>query len=346
MPKARTVRRKRAPKATRKPRRRRRKKPKKVKKKIRPKKEKVQKKIREVGLPKEVLKLLPLTPPRGFKLMFGPAGRPVVYKGDVEDAPAFIREELCLDAFEVQQVRQITLNEERSRVLGDNAAKHNIVLSVHAPYAVNLLSESKDKIEASINRLIMTARIANWCGAGIVVFHPGYYGKVSPDSAVGLVLENLAPVVDAIRSEKMNVYLGPETMGKKSQFGALDELIEVAKEYPEVRIVFDVAHIHAREGGSLMTYESYDRLFGRVESELGSRYIRRLHIHFTEVEYGEKGEIRHLVLGSGTGPALDPLLEWLIENDVEAVIISESPILEADAIKMKHRAIELFRRKH
>ncbi len=308
-------------------------------------KAKIQKKVKKVGVPKEVQKLLPLEAPPGFKLAFGTAGRPLAYKGSVEEAPIFIRGELYLDAYEVQQVRRISLDEERAKILGRIAIENNVVLSVHAPYAVNLLSPEEEKIRASIDRLLQTARIAEWCGAGTIVFHPGYYGNLEPSKAIELVISNLQPLIDRVREEKLRVGIGLETMGKKSQFGTVDELIEVVKVYPETRIIFDVAHIHAREGGILRTYEDYDKIFARVESELGSKHIRHLHIHFTEVEYGERGEIKHLVLGSGSGPALDPLLEWLIDNDVKATIISESPILEVDAIRMKHRAITIFREK-
>ncbi len=315
-----------------------------TKKKVTPRVKKKRKVEKKPKIPKDVERLLPLVVPEGFQLKFGPAGRPTVYSGSVEEAPVFIRDELSLDAYEVQQSRKITLDKTRSEILGANAQSKNIVLSVHAPYAVNLLSQDKEKIKASVDRLIQCSRIAHWCGARIVVFHPGYYGGLEPCKAVETIIENLMPVVDAIKSENLKVYLGPETMGKLSQFGTVDELVEVAKAFPQVKIVFDVAHIHAREHGSLMDYSSYDKLFSRVESELGSKCLRELHIHYTEVEYGDKGEIRHLVLGAGAGPALDPLLEWLINNDVKAVIISESPILEIDAIRMKHRAIEIYKR--
>ncbi|MEX0567825.1 MAG: TIM barrel protein [Candidatus Njordarchaeota archaeon] len=326
-----------------------RKKPKKTKKKKKATKKKTkketQKKTKQLGLPNEILSLLPLRSPPELKLRFAPAGRPIVYKGSVEDAPAFIRNELSLDAYEVQQVRKITLNEERSRILGSNANKSDIVLSIHAPYAVNLLSPEDEKIRASIDRLLATAQIAKWAGAKIIVFHPGYYGSIDPNATVDIVIENLGILMDVLRERKIDVLIGLETMGKLSQFGSLNELIEVVKVFPNARIVFDVAHIHAREKGILMDYNSYDKIFNIVESELGSKHIKNMHIHFTEVEYGDKGEIRHLVIGSGPGPALDPLLEWLIGNNVNATIVCESPILEADAIRIKHRAIEILRKK-
>lgn len=331
------------------------KKPKKKKAKKRKKKTKktVKKKTKKVtrrkpmrlGLPKEVLSLLPLMSPPELKIRIGPAGRPIVYKGTIEDAPIFIKDDLCLDAYEVQQVRKITLDEDRSQILGNNAKKSGVELSIHAPYAVNLLSSEEEKVKASINRLLAAAQIAQWANARIIVFHPGYYGKIGPEKSIDIITENLGTLVDILKEKKINVLIGLETMGKSAQFGSLSELIEVVKVYPNARIVFDVAHIHARERGILMDYQSYDKIFSLVESELGPKHIKNMHIHYTEVEFGEKGEIRHLVIGSGNGPALDPLLEWLIENDVTATIVCESPLLEADAIRMKSRAIEILRKK-
>ncbi len=43
--------------------------------------------------------------------------------------------------------------------------KNGLILTAHGPYFINLASPEEDKVEASIKRILDTARAAYACGA-------------------------------------------------------------------------------------------------------------------------------------------------------------------------------------
>ncbi len=275
-----------------------------------------------------------MTPAKKLKVRFGPAGKPLGFKGDIVKVPAFLRE-IGLNALEVQQVRQINIKKDKALEINKEAKENDVLLSLHAPYAINFSSEKEETIEASKKRLLMALEVAHWLDAYIVVFHPGYYGLRKPREALEIAINAIKEVADLARKKKLKPLIGPETMGKKSQLGSLDEVIEMVKEIPNSKPVLDFPHIHAREGGILNTRKDYEKILEMLEEEIGKKAFNPLHIHFTKIEYSEKGERKHHPLGEGYGPKFIPLADIMVEEELEATIISESPILEQDALKMK-----------
>lgn len=270
---------------------------------------------------------------------FGPAGRPPWFKCDMTEVPLLLRDE-GLDAFEFQAVRMgmphQRFSKEKAETLGRNARECDVLLSLHGPYFINL-SGAPETVEKSIERLVSSAILASWMGARVVVFHPGYYGKLGREEALRSCIQALSRAVERVKSLGIKgVEYGPETTGKLSQVGSLDEILRMCEEVDMVRPVVDWAHIHAREGGSIRGLEDYLRIIEAIESRLGSEAAENLHTHFTHVEYGSKGEIRHHTLDEeGYGPPFRPLAEAIAELGLRPTIISESPILDRDAVKMK-----------
>lgn len=272
-----------------------------------------------------------------MKYYFGPAGKPISFTGKaIEEVPKFLRE-IGLNALEYEAVRSVRISEERARVLGERAIKFNVKLSLHAPYALNLASANEETLNNSIARLVTATRASMWMKAPITVFHVGYYGEYSRREALKRAIESLKRVESLMREEEIvGVWLGPETMGKLRQIGSLEEVLEICKSLEKAKPVIDFPHLYARSRGERYRhYQDFVEDIVLLERELGTEAIKPLHLHFTEVEYGSGGEIRHHPLGSGYGPSFEDLARALIELGVEAVIISESPILEKDAIKMK-----------
>ncbi|MCD6510334.1 MAG: TIM barrel protein [Thermoprotei archaeon] len=284
-----------------------------------------------------------------MKVRFGPAGRPLGYRGSIEGVPKYLRVTEGLDAFEYQAVRGVRIKEVIARALGEEASKYDVLLSLHAPYAINLSSRNKAVIEASKDRLLKSLLAASWMNARVVVFHPGYYSGFSPKEALTSCIDALRDVIT--KAQDMGIkgpLLGPETTGKLSQVGSLDEIISMCREVEGCIPVIDWAHIHAREKGSIRDKESYMRIIDIIERELGD-LVKNLHCHFTKVEFGDKGERRHRTLSeSGYGPPFEPLAEVIVEHGFNFTIISESPLLDKDAIRMKDiliRTYSKFKRK-
>jgi deoxyribonuclease-4 len=273
---------------------------------------------------------------------FGPAGIPRSFRklrAAVLDVPKLLRQE-GLDAFEYQAVRwggKPQIKREVAEKLGAEAKKNNVWLSVHASYFINFCGE-EGVIEASKERLIACVTAAHWMNAHIVVFHPGFYGKNSPKEAFTKCLDALKDVVKHIKTLGIrNVKIGPETMGRKSQFGSLEEILKLCDQLEQIQPVIDWAHLHARSGGLFKTVNDFREVVEEIENMLGSDAVKNMHCHFTKVEFTDKGEKCHHTLDNAEyGPEFSMLAKIIAEFKLRPVIISESPVLDVDAIKMRN----------
>ncbi|MGC9115620.1 MAG: deoxyribonuclease IV [Fervidicoccaceae archaeon] len=270
-------------------------------------------------------------------IRFGPAGKPIDLAGDLLEAPSFLKS-IGLDAMEYEAVRGVNISKERAEKLGSLAKENGIVLSMHAPYYINLSAVEREKVESSIKRLLDALQASSWMGSYVVVFHPGYYLDWGVKEAVSRVIQALKDVRE--RSEALSaggVWLGPETTGKAKQVGSVDDVIEICREVSRCRPVVDWAHLHARSLGKFPKDPGdVVKVVERLESELGKEAIDPLHTHFSKIEYTRGGEKEHHTLDEKDyGPEFKDVCEAYKEVGVNAVIISESPVLERDALKMK-----------
>lgn len=272
---------------------------------------------------------------------FGPAGVPPAFramKAALTDVPRLLREE-GLDAFEYQAVRwgaKPKIKKENAEKLGSKAKQNDVWLSLHGSYFINFCGK-KETIEASKNRLITCATAAEWMNARVVVFHPGFYGKRPSKEAFEDCLEALKEVVETMKTLGIkSVKLGPETMGKLSQFGSLDEILGLCEYVEQTQPVIDWAHLHARCRGCFKTVEDFRKVVEEVEKRLGTDAVKNMHCHFTKVEFTDKGEKRHHTMDEAEyGPDFTTLAKVIAEFKLKPVIISESPVLDVDAIKMR-----------
>ena len=272
---------------------------------------------------------------------FGPAGVPPWFKAmkaALTDVPRLLREE-GLDAFEYQAVRwgaKPQIKREDAEKLGLKAKENDVWISLHGSYFINFCGE-KDVIEASKQRLIACATAAEWMKAYVVVFHSGFYGKRPQKEAFTNCLEALKEVVQVIRALGIkNVKIGPETMGKPSQLGSLDEVLSLCEEVERTQLVVDWAHLHARDRGRFKTVDDFRKVIVEIENRLGTEAVKDMHCHFTKIEFTDKGEKRHHTMDEADyGPDFTMLAKVIAEFKLKPVIISESPILDADAIKMR-----------
>lgn len=272
---------------------------------------------------------------------FGPAGVPMAFramKAVLADVPRLLREE-GLDAFEYQAVRwgaKPQIRREKAEELGLKAEEHDVWLSLHGSYFINFCGKT-EIIEASKNRLIACTTAAEWMKAHVVVFHPGFYGKRQPKEAFKDCLETVKEVVETMKTLGIrNVKLGPETMGKISQFGSLDEILSLCEQVEQTQPVIDWAHLHARCRGCFKTVKDFRKVVEEIERRLGTDAVKNMHCHFTKVEFTDKGERRHHTMDKAEyGPDFTMLAKVIAEFRLKPVIISESPVIDVDAIKMR-----------
>jgi deoxyribonuclease IV len=272
---------------------------------------------------------------------FGPAGVPPYFRmigAELADVPKLLREE-GLDAFEYQASRwgqKPQMQQEIAQSLGVEARKHDVLLSMHGSYFINLLG-SEEIVEASKRRLLAAATAAQWMGAYVVVFHLGFYGQMLKSEAMKKAVPALKDVVARMNNLGIHdVKLGPETMGKHTQFGNLQEILTICHEVSQTQLVLDWSHIHARGMGSLRKPDSFRAIVEEVEKQLGPEALKNMHCHFSKIEFTIKGERRHHSLDEiGFGPDFGMLAQILAEIRLSPVIVCESPLLDIDALKMQ-----------
>lgn len=270
-------------------------------------------------------------------MLFGTAGVPNSSPGrSTIDGIRAIRE-LNLDCMEVQFVRGVRMKDALAKQVGMVANSLNVVLSVHAPYYINLNADSEVKVRQSIQRLYESARIGSIMGARNIVFHPGYYMKRTRDTAFRRIRDALAELVDEVRD--FGVVLRPETSGKREQFGELDEIIRLCAELDSALPCIDVSHIHARTM-AYNTYDEFTKMLEMIESALGNEALKDMHIHISGIEYDLKGEKRHLNLEESDFRFAD-FLKALVNFSVNGLIVCESPNLEEDAVMLRKKFEEI-----
>jgi deoxyribonuclease-4 len=264
---------------------------------------------------------------------FGPAGNPLGYKGETPQVCSYIRGR-GLESYEYQATYGVRISKQSALELKENAKENDVRVSMHAPYYINLCSQKEDVVERSIQRLIQSAKAAEWTGAYRIVFHPGFYTKYTPMEAMKRVHGTLNDLEERLDSLDVTDYMfAPETTGKKSQLGNLEEIIEICRSHEHFAPTVDFAHLHARWGGTIKDKNDYGKIFEKLENELD---LKSLHSHFTHIEFTDKGERRHHTLCEDNyGPPLEPLLAEIIEGGWNVTLICESPLLDEDALLMQ-----------
>jgi deoxyribonuclease-4 len=268
------------------------------------------------------------------RLLFGTAGVPLSTPGLSTLGAIGHVKKLGLDCLEVEFVKGVKMGSDTAREIKEKASALGIRLSVHAPYYINLNSPEQGKRLSSQERLIASARTAELLGAKNVVFHGGYYGQDTPEKTYAMIKKTLEEVLSTLRAGKSAAALRLETLGKKSQFGSLDEVLFMCREVEGLLPCLDFSHIHAREGGA-NSYRHFHRILRKVEKKLGKDALSNLHIHISGVHYGLKGEVKHLDLRDSDFH-YDDWLQALKDFGVAGMVICESPNLETDAIMLKN----------
>ncbi len=240
---------------------------------------------------------------------------------------------LGLDALELAWVQGVRLGEAACAAIRAAAQQCGVALSVHAPYYINLNAD-EEKWPRLRKYLMDAAHYGNLAGATDIVFHPGTYFGRPASEVLGRVLPRLQACVDELRAAGNPVILRPETSGKAAMLGSLEDVLELAK-IPGVVPCLDFAHLHARLGdGSMNTYEEWMDALDRYRAALGSQALKSLHIHLSGIDYGPKGEKNHLVLEEADLNFRD-LMRALHDSGARGRMLSESPILEEDALKLR-----------
>ena len=264
-------------------------------------------------------------------IRIGQAGIPLSCKGRTnKDGLVYTKKILDLNAMEVQFVRGLYIMEdEEALFMKDYAKENDVELQVHAPYYINLAGSSEE-LSLSLEKILYSARAADKMGAKTVVIHPGYYGEQSEKKTMKRIIKNSKKLTGMFKKEKLKIKLGIETMGKQKVFGSLDEIVEICKDVKGLIPVVGIGHIHARSNGGLKKREDFEEVFKKLKPLRLKHFL----IHVTGVLYENGNEYYHIPIKKGDMP-LAPIIDYILDNNLNVTFISESPLLEHDAVYIR-----------
>ena len=261
------------------------------------------------------------------ELLFGTAGAPHSARTTVSGIERIA--ELGLGCMEIEFVYGVKMGESTARQVAAVAAKEGVKLSAHAPYYMNFNAHQPEKIRASQDRLLQTARIAALCGAQSVVLHTAFYLGDPLEKAYSTVKKYLAETLNRLKGENNRIWIRPEVTGKGSQFGTIEEILDLCIELEGLAPCIDFSHWHARHG-AFNSYPEFVSVLLQIEERLGRAALDNMHIHLSGIKYGAKGEIKHLNLEESDLQYTE-LLRALRDYEVKGLLICESPNREGDA---------------
>lgn len=256
-----------------------------------------------------------------MQILLGPSGSPAA--STLEGLPEVRR--LGLDAMELSFTHGVHMGLDTAKRIGEANKKSKLILSIHAPYYINFCSADAQKRRESTKRILDTCERAHHIGAKEVVFHPAYYGKMAKEEVFDVVARAINEIMKTAKNNGWNVELAPETTGRLAQFGTLGEILALSSR-TGCNFCVDVAHIYARNLGKI----DYKELFNALEAA-GARH---LHFHFEGIEVNRGGEGRHLPI-TGNKPDFTEFARELLRRNIDATIISESPLTWQDSLAMK-----------
>lgn len=274
-------------------------------------------------------------------ILFGPSGNSESFYAEgyshTEQSAKFVKER-GLDCFEYSFGRGVRMTEAKAISIGEAFREQGVEISVHAPYYINFANPDDESARKSYNYVLESGKMLKLMGGKRCVFHSATQGKMEREDAVALTEERLKVLRDFIYLNHLDdLYFCPETMGKLAQIGTIEEIVRFCKIDKVYLPAVDFGHINAREQGSLKTVSDYRERLEYMIGELGYERVKHFHVHFSKIQYSDKGEVRHLTFADTEyGPEFAPLAMALKELKLEPYIVSESAGTQAeDAMEMK-----------
>lgn len=267
------------------------------------------------------------------KLNFITAGMPIrTGKGSYPQAFDVLKE-MNLDGMELEFVHGVRMSDD-NRIFVKEMAK-NFVITAHGPFYINLNSKEEEKIEASVQRIIDTAAVAAQAGAFSITYHAAFYMGGDKETVFEQVRTQTKRIIDILENEKIKVWVRPETTGKATQWGDIDEIINLSKEFEQVLPCVDFSHLHARSAGEYNTYDEFSKVLEKMGNNIGQYALENFHGHLAGIEYTAKGEKQHLNLENSDMNYKD-LIKVMKEFGVKGALVCESPNIEDDCKLLKN----------
>ncbi len=263
-------------------------------------------------------------------VLFGPSGCGEEFYDEgnkgLLDVPSWIKNK-GLDAYEYSFGHGYQMSSELAEKAGILFKENDIKLSLHAPFYINFANPNDEMYQKTRGYIYTGIKFMRAFDCDRIVFHPASEGKLTREEALRLTTNRFAETFDKLEEEKLidGLFFCPETMGKTKQIGTYKEVIDLCTLNAHLIPTFDFGHINALEQGSLKTKDDFKRILDYSLKTIGYEKTNICHIHFSKIQFGPMGEIRHLNYDDITyGPEFDGLAEVLIEYNLSPRVICES----------------------
>ena len=286
-------------------------------------------------------------------VLFGPSGCGEEYYNEgykgIIDVPEWLNKK-GLDAYEYSFGHGYQMTTELAKKAGEKFKEFDIKLSLHAPFYINFANPNPEMYEKTQGYIYTGIKFLKAFGADRLIFHPASCGNLKREDALALTADRFAETFGQLeqKGELDGLLMCPETMGKSMQIGSYKEVIDLCKINNKLVPTFDFGHINSLEQGSLKTKNDFKRVLDYSLDSIGFEKTSNCHIHFSKIQYGAKGEIKHLNYDDQVyGPEFDNLAEVLVEYNLSPRVICESmSMMPHDALIMKkiyHKTLDNYK---
>ncbi len=275
-------------------------------------------------------------------VLFGPSGcgeefTQEGHKGILE-VPEWIKNK-GLDLYEYSFGHGYQMSTELARTAGKKFKENGIDLSLHAPFYINFANPNEEMYQKTQGYIYTGLRFLKAFDCQRLIFHPASCGTMKREDAYNLTYKRFDEFFNKLDEEKLldDILMCPETMGKTAQIGTYKEVVDLCRLNNHLVPTFDFGHINSLEQGSLKSKDDFKRILDYSLENIGYDKTNNCHIHFSKIQYGNKGEVRHLNYDDEIyGPEFDGLAEALIEYNLSPHVICESMSqMPHDALIMK-----------
>ncbi len=272
------------------------------------------------------------------KITLGFAGMPVSAKAHTIQETIVYAHNMGLEALEIQLTHGTEIEDDEAQSIKVLAEQAGVRLTVHAPYYTSL-AEDEQTIKSSIETIKRGIVYASKVGAEMLVFHPGFFISAPRGEAFKRAYKNIQKLIRFRNSKKRDVLLGIENAGSEDLIGDLDEVITVCKNEKGVAPVLDLAHYHARTNGSLKDVADFEALFEKLKP----LKLKEYYMHMSGMIHKDGKEVNHVPIKK-SDLNYTAFAEFLLKKGADVTLISDSPVLEYDAVTMRTQ-LNLMREK-
>jgi len=272
-------------------------------------------------------------------MRIGPSGNDELFyeqggKGTLDGIP-WVRG-LGLNAFEISFGRGIRMSEETATQIGEQAKRNDVQVSVHAPYYINFGND--ELFDKNVGYLEGSLKTLKALGGQRLVVHLGYQGKASREEAIEKVRGSLKRAIDILDGKGLSDYLMCiEVMGKYTEIGNVEEICDLCSVDRRVIPCIDFGHVNCLLQGGLQTNPNkIVEIMNEIEAAIGFEKFSKMHIHWSAIVFGKKGEYKHTILDDKEWVFdFAPLARVIREKKISPTIICESKgIMAQDALKL------------